>query len=270
MKSAVAIYDLSMKKSNIHLVPNNQLSLFDDLKLDDTATENLNLSNDGTDNNNEWGKSDAGQQQGSVGAGTTGELQGQATLFDAEGSTASTVCDTGTGRQTDNISQSDKLALLPVGERTFIAGDDGAAGRGNSVAGSDRKGRPVNYHNTQPFYENLSFGKERHLKDNINALVMFATLEEEKRPATESEQEILAKYSGWGGIKEILLDPSVEHNWNIKSDIHLRPLVSQAYEAINKLDPDGKLGFLKSAQRSIYQCTLYLLSCYQRNLRWPC
>lgn len=39
---------------------------------------------------------------------------------------------------------------------------------------------------------------------------MLHLLEHELRPATKEEQDVLARYSGWGGLKEILLDPFVD------------------------------------------------------------
>lgn len=80
------------------------------------------------------------------------------------------------------------------------------------MARPDGTGRALNYHNTEPFYNFVSFGKERHLKDNIATLKLLAILDLEQRPASPEEQTVLAKYSGWGGLKEILLDPDVENN----------------------------------------------------------
>lgn len=48
----------------------------------------------------------------------------------------------------------------------------------------------------------VSFGAKTRFKDNIDAIKLLKTLEEENRDATAEEQTILAKYVGWGGIAD--------------------------------------------------------------------
>ena len=47
------------------------------------------------------------------------------------------------------------------------------------------------------------------LADNLAALRLLKTLEQENRLATSDEQQILAKYVGWGGLADVLMKPKV-------------------------------------------------------------
>lgn len=50
----------------------------------------------------------------------------------------------------------------------------------------------------------MAYNKKAHLRANIDAIRIAFTLEREYRQATAGEREILARYSGFGAIKEIL------------------------------------------------------------------
>lgn len=111
--------------------------------------------------------------------------------------------------------------------------------------------RVTNFHTEVAPYESRSFTKSIKYTDNINALDLLIKLDKEQRPATPEEQITLAKYVGWGGLKEILLDPNKEAEWKTESDIQLRNYVQTVYDRLNTLDPDGSQGMLDSAKRSI-------------------
>ena len=68
----------------------------------------------------------------------------------------------------------------------------------------------INYH-----INDVHFGagtpKERY-RNNIAAIRLLFSLEKEERLATEEEQEILAKYVGWGGLSEVF--DSTKANWS--------------------------------------------------------
>lgn len=68
----------------------------------------------------------------------------------------------------------------------------------------------VNYRITD---EHLGAGtpKERY-KNNLAAIKLLFSLEKENRNATAEEQEILAKYVGWGGLADVFDDSKV--NWS--------------------------------------------------------
>ena len=47
-----------------------------------------------------------------------------------------------------------------------------------------------------------------NFQDNYNAIKLVKQLLSENRPATEEERAVLAKYKGWGGLKEYVLNPN--------------------------------------------------------------
>ncbi len=149
---------------------------------------------------------------------------------------------------------------IPQGRNLFDTGEGDTAqrGSGNAVAGTvqaDRPLRPVraeNYHSTEaPRDYNKTFGKAQAYRDNLEVLSLLRQLESEGRPATAEEQRILARYTGFGGLKEILLNPGNDAEWKTVSDISLRSQVKDIYDALEKMDPDGSLGMLPSVKRSI-------------------
>lgn len=81
---------------------------------------------------------------------------------------------------------------------------------------------PQNYR----FPENFSYSKGAKAKyeDNIAAIKVLQTVERERRAATPQEQEILARYSGWGGIADAF-DESKD-NWH-REYVELKTLLSQ-------------------------------------------
>jgi hypothetical protein len=199
-----------MKKNITGPVAQHQLSLFDDFAWQLDATTN-NVSYD-SNINNRWDGSNDGQQQRSRLHDGLGELQGKATVRDAEGTTARTFQPHEKTTDIGQLPEQHQLALLPDDEIADGTGHDNTRSGRNGLAGPDGTGRAINYHNTEPFYDFISFGKERHFRDNIAALQLLLTLSTEERPASAEEQSVLARHAGWGGLKEILLDPTVAGN----------------------------------------------------------
>ena len=56
----------------------------------------------------------------------------------------------------------------------------------------------------------MAYNKREHLRRNIDALKVAFALDREQRTPTPEEQEILAAYSGFGAIKEVLDTPKTE------------------------------------------------------------
>ena len=79
----------------------------------------------------------------------------------------------------------------------------------------------INYRITD---EHLGAGtpKERY-RNNIAAIRLLFSLEKENRPATSDEQDILAKYVGWGGLSDVFDDG--KSNWS-KEYMELKTLLS--------------------------------------------
>ena len=59
---------------------------------------------------------------------------------------------------------------------------------------------PQNYRITS---DTLGIGLPKRIEANLLAIRTLQELETEQRPATEAEQEILAEYVGWGGLKQV-------------------------------------------------------------------
>lgn len=66
-------------------------------------------------------------------------------------------------------------------------------------------------------------GKRKKAKDNLAAIKLLNELELSKREVTIQDQEVLAKYSGWGGIPEIFDEE--DDSWN-KEHAELKQLLS--------------------------------------------
>ena len=108
-----------------------------------------------------------------------------------------------------------------------------------------------NFHSLSAPDDAKSFSKKTKYQHNIAVLDLLIKLDNEHRPALPEEQAILAKYVGWGGLKEILLDPANDAEWQTASDIELRSYVTDVYTRFNSLDTDGSQGLLNAAKRSI-------------------
>lgn len=73
----------------------------------------------------------------------------------------------------------------------------------------------------------MSYNKKTHLRQNIDAIKLAFQLEKEHKTASPKERDILASYSGFGGIKAILnsVDKPEDINRWSKSEVELFPLV---------------------------------------------
>jgi N12 class adenine-specific DNA methylase len=85
----------------------------------------------------------------------------------------------------------------------------------------------------------MSYNKRIHLRQNIDALKLVLRLDKEQKKATSEEREILANYSGFGGIKAILNPadkPEDIQRWS-KSEVELFPLVKELHEVLRESSP---------------------------------
>lgn len=80
----------------------------------------------------------------------------------------------------------------------------------------------------------MAFNKKTHLRRNIEALKTAFMLEREQRTATAEERDILAAYSGFGAIKEVLESPKN------KSGDDMDALISELHEVIKADTPNGR------------------------------
>ena len=75
-----------------------------------------------------------------------------------------------------------------------------------------------------------SLPPQERLENNINAIKVLRRLEEEDRKASKEEQEILAKYVGWGGLSEVF-DEGKTGQWERARNFLKENLSPSEYEA---------------------------------------
>jgi N12 class adenine-specific DNA methylase len=83
--------------------------------------------------------------------------------------------------------------------------------------------------------EQEKFNATKKYTDNINALETLLTVIKEKRKATPEEKNTLAKYVGFGGLKEITFNPDNEEAWK-ESTIKYKDQVRRVIELTQELD----------------------------------
>jgi N12 class adenine-specific DNA methylase len=101
----------------------------------------------------------------------------------------------------------------------------------------------------------MSYNKRTHLRQNIDAITLALKLDKEHREATPEEREILAAYSGFGGIKAILSPadkPEDIERWS-KSEAELFPLVQELHEVLRENSPTPEVykRYVSSLKNSI-------------------
>ena len=101
----------------------------------------------------------------------------------------------------------------------------------------------------------MSYNKKTHLRQNIDAIRLAFKLDKENREATPEEREILAAYSGFGGIKAILNPadkPEDINRWS-KSEVELFPMVQELHEVLreNTATPEEYKRYISSLKSSI-------------------
>lgn len=188
--------------------------------------------------------------------GSASELQGKATVRHDAGAATAKVPGNGTGQQPGSVPEQGDGGILQHHESADTGGHERTGHSGNGVAGTAEKSRPdlnepSNYYNPEGFEFGKSYSKINAYLANAIALGVLVRLEEQNRFPTPEEKHLLARYVGFGGLKEILLDPENDSEWNNESDIRLRPSVKEMYRLFSLLDPDGSRGILHSAKRSI-------------------
>ncbi|NCB08676.1 MAG: hypothetical protein EOM73_10980, partial [Bacteroidia bacterium] len=78
----------------------------------------------------------------------------------------------------------------------------------------------------------MAYNKKLHLRANIDAIKTAFTLEQKNRLSTVGEKEILARYSGFGAIKEIL-DP-------LPANGSANPLINELHKVLSENTRDEK------------------------------
>lgn len=82
----------------------------------------------------------------------------------------------------------------------------------------------------------MAYNKREHLEDNIKAIEVAFKVQRENRRATAEEVVALRKYSGFGGLKAVLLPYQTQQDLNMwsKADAPLYPLVRRLYDTLRE------------------------------------
>lgn len=82
----------------------------------------------------------------------------------------------------------------------------------------------------------MAFNRKAKLHDNIEAIKLLFILDKEKRTATDKEREVLSKYCGFGGLKQILnpADSLMDVAKWTKSDAELFPQVVELHKVLRE------------------------------------
>lgn len=100
---------------------------------------------------------------------------------------------------------------------------------------------PENYYLPDTDYESGKWNTKAKIEANTAALKLLLILRKEKRFPTQPEQELLNKYSGWGGIKEIGVSES-HPDWKKDAYKNLLEPIREAKAAIRELEQDQTYG----------------------------
>lgn len=133
-------------------------------------------------------------------------------------------------------------------------------GRGNSISVHDDSGqrRTLEFqrsgNNARNFViedtpdDNSGFRRGNKLKDNIEAIRTLSILKKEEREATSEEKSILTKFSGFGGLAEILYTPGTVPFKRL--DYSTQDAIAEVHGALDILDAEGKSKMLDSIKSS--------------------
>nr|MBQ4455905.1 DNA methylase [Clostridia bacterium] len=94
----------------------------------------------------------------------------------------------------------------------------------------------------------MAYNKKDRLQDNINAINLALDLSSEGRTANEEEKRVLMKYSGFGGIKEILDER--EDSQLSQEARRLRPLIDSLWDDIRGKMPQEADSIIMSLKNS--------------------
>lgn len=80
-----------------------------------------------------------------------------------------------------------------------------------------------------------AFNPSQKYSDNMGAIETLIALIRDRRKATAQEKEILSRYVGFGGLKDVLLDPNVAEGWG-ESNARYRAQLARIIELTNEFD----------------------------------
>ncbi len=114
----------------------------------------------------------------------------------------------------ENVLENDPFIRQVMGDVEALTGEtDTEPGKASEKEPEIDKSGAVNYHISFNEVENVGkgFAPKEKFRQNIEAIRTLEKIEGEHRTATPEEQEILAKYVGWGGLADAF--DSSKANW---------------------------------------------------------
>lgn len=226
-------------------LPNNAVTIFNEQRFTDILTSALsninNIENEQVQNNGASASRNGGAGSNRTGAAKNVSGKQSGAISSNEGqSDIGTKPDTADNQGGGQLYQKDSGA---DGSRT-----QSNRSEGNRVSGTDSGVGPTNYRQPEGRVDTPTFNKAVKYKANIAALKVLVALQVEGRLATKEEQDILSGYIGFGGLKEILLNPELD--WN-NNDEPYKQYVSEIVDLIKILDPTGSEKYLDNAKAGI-------------------
>ena len=94
------------------------------------------------------------------------------------------------------------------------------------------------------------FNATRKLEDNLNALITLNNLLSDNRKATDIEKVILSQYIGFGGLKDIVLNPNTDEVWGQSNQKNREP-IRRIQEEIAKIEEFGYEDLMNSVRVGI-------------------
>lgn len=139
--------------------------------------------------------------------------------------------------------------ISSANDGTDSGGTRSISGNGESLAGNYSSAGDITV--LKELDASNSFNKRLKLEANTQAILTLKNLKEDKRAPNLAERRQLLAYSGFGGIKQILLNPLNSEDWQVKSDIPLRKPMQDFHHALSIFNPQKFADLLASAKRGI-------------------
>lgn len=155
--------------------------------------------------------------------------------------------DSGSGSPGDVPGENEDAELPPAdigeggmdgegGDKSNRGGGKRGSGGGGSLGGVRKPASDVgNYNLGDNAKSPESFNATQRYQWNVDAIKLLTELLQSGKQATPAQQEVLAKYAGFGGLKEIRLNPDSEEGW-ADSTKKYKTAVKQVQVAVNELE----------------------------------
>ena len=114
----------------------------------------------------------------------------------------------------ENALENNPFIQQVMGDVEALTGEkEGEPGKASEKQPEVDKSSAVNYHISFNEAENIGkgFAPKEKFRQNVEAIRTLEKIESERRTATPEEQEVLAKYVGWGGLADAF--DSSKANW---------------------------------------------------------